>query len=156
MSRLHQKVRAAYIWTFAGNLVRQLLSFSLSLLLARFLHPADYGLVGMVAVFVTFLTALQDLGLGRAVIYFDEAESGWATFCTVSTASGLLLSVAMFLSAPLLARFYASPALVPIVHWLSLTLFFGGLRSASQSRITKQLLFQKITIIEGLCGLGSA
>ena len=87
MSELQRKIQAAYIWTFGGNLVRQLLSFGLSLLLARFLRPADYGLVGMVAVFIAFLTAVQDLGIGRAVIYFNEAESAWPTFCTVSTAS---------------------------------------------------------------------
>src|SRR5579862_7964391 len=123
MSELQRKIQAAYIWTFAGNLVRQLLSFSLSLLLARFLRPADYGLVGMVAVFVAFLTALQDLGIGRAVIYFNEAESAWPTFCTVSTAAGFVLSLLLFAAAPLIAGFYSSPALVPIVHWLSVTLF---------------------------------
>jgi len=156
MLELHQRVRRAYVWTFTGSIIRQLLSFSLSMLLARFLRPSDYGLVGMVGVFIAFLTALQDLGIGQAVIYFPEAESAWATCCTVSTAAGLSLSLVLFAAAPLIAGFYGLPELVPIVHWLSLTLFLGGLKSASQSIITKQLLFQKIVIIEGICGLGSA
>lgn len=156
MVELHAKVRRAYVWTFTGSLIQQALSFSLSMMLARFLRPADYGLVGMVGVFIAFLTAMQDLGIGRAVIYFEEAETAWSTCCTISAASGLLLSLIMFASAPLIASFYAAPDLIPIVHWLSLTLFLGGLRSPSQSLITKQLLFQKITVIEGLCALGSA
>lgn len=156
MKTLQTSVREAYLWTFGGNLARQLLSFGLSMLLARFLSPSDYGTVGMVAIFTTILTALQDLGIGRAVIYFENADSAFSTYCTVSTAAGAVLSLGMFLSAPLIARFYAMPGLIPIVRWLSLTLFFGGLRSASQSMLTKRLLFQRLTFIEAGSGIFAA
>lgn len=156
MTSLQSQVRSAYMWTFGGNAVKQALSFGLSMLLARFLSPGDYGLVGMVAVFVTLLSAVQDLGIGRAVIYFPDAESSFATFCSISTASGLVLAAALFFSAPAIASFYGSAGLVPIVRWLSLTLLFGALRSASQSLIIKKLLFRKLTLIEGTCTLSSA
>jgi PST family polysaccharide transporter len=152
----HHQIRRAYVWTLTGNVIRQALSFALSMLLARFLQPNDYGLVGMVGVFLVFLTAVQDLGMGQAVIYFEEAETAWPTSCTVSAAAGLILAAAMFASAPLIAKFYGLPALAPIVRWLSLILLLGGLKSPSQSLITKRLLFHKITAIETVCGLGSA
>lgn len=69
---------------------------------------------------------------------------------------GMFLAILLFWSAPLLASFYTSPGLVAVIRWLSLPLFLGGLRSASQSLITKKLLFRKLTIIEGACSLGSA
>ncbi len=156
MTHLQAKVRSAYAWTFGGNAIQQLLSFSLSMLLARFLSPADYGLVGMVGVFVTLLSAVQDLGVGRAVIYFPASDSAFSTYCSISTATGFLLAVLLCASAPAIAGFYTSPDLIPIVRWLSLTLFLGGLRSAPQSLITKQLLFRKLTLLEGSCSLGSA
>ncbi|HKR97199.1 MAG TPA: lipopolysaccharide biosynthesis protein, partial [Candidatus Angelobacter sp.] len=78
------------------------------------------------------------------------------TFYTVATAAGALLAGILFLLAPVIAAFYNSPQLVPIVQCLSVTLFLGGVRSVSQSLMTKHLLFQRLTIIEGICGLLSA
>jgi teichuronic acid exporter len=156
MVDLHRKVRSAYAWSLGGNLLRQVFSVGLSMLLARFLTPGDYGLVGIVSVFIIFLSAVQDLGVGQAIIYFPDAEEHLATLFTASTASGLLLSGVIFASSPLVASFYHSPMLVPIMRWLSLTLFLGGLRSVPQALITKRLLFGKITAIEGICSLAAA
>jgi O-antigen/teichoic acid export membrane protein len=153
---LSRKVRSAYVWTFGGNAVRQLLAFTLSMLLARFLSPSDYGLVGMVLVFTTFLAALQDMGFGRAVIFFRDSDASLPTFYTIATAAGAFLAGCLFTAAPFIATFYNSPQLAPIVRCLSITLLFGGMRSVSQSLMTKHLLFRRLTIIEGICGLTSA
>jgi PST family polysaccharide transporter len=74
-SQLGQKVRSAYLWTFAGTFVKQGLTFGLSMLLARLLSPADYGLIGIVLVVISYLSSFQDLGLGDAVIYFNDDDA---------------------------------------------------------------------------------
>lgn len=150
------RVRKAYIWTLVTNLVRQALTFGLSILLARLLGPNDYGLVGIATVYIVFLSALQDLGIGQSVVYFANAEDALATYCTLSTAAGFALSLIVFLSAPLLGRVYNLPELVPVMRWLSITLFLSGARSVPQAIITKRLLFRKIAIIETAGGLCSA
>ena len=55
-------------WSFAGQLTTQVVSFLAAIALARLLSPTDFGLVGMVAVFVGFLGILTDTGVTAALI----------------------------------------------------------------------------------------
>src|SRR3954454_14295140 len=103
---LHHKIRSAYQWTTALQLTKNVLGFGLSLLLARFLGPGDYGLVGMVTVLTGILSVVQDWGLGQAVIYFEEDERQFPTYFTVTTATGLVLTAILFFAAPGVAAFY--------------------------------------------------
>jgi teichuronic acid exporter len=150
-----KKVRSAYAWTFAGNLLKQVLALGLSLLLARFLAPADYGLVGMVLVFTNILTTVQNLGISLAVIYFDDPDS-MPTYYTATVAMGILMTGIMYAAAPWLAQFYNNAEIVPIVRVLSFVLLLGGLRSVSQAQLTKSFAFQKLTLLESLSGISAA
>lgn len=149
-------VRSAYAWTFAGNLVQQSVAFVLSMLLARFLTPADYGIVGMVLVFTNILTTVQNLGVGSAVIYFNDDESKLPTYYTATAATGAAMMLALFASAPGIAYFYSNDQIIPIVRALSFTLLLSGLRSVSQARITRSFRFRRLAVIDGVCGIGSA
>ena len=155
MTDLHSKVRKAYLWTFAGSIVKQTLSFSLSLLLARFLSPQDYGLIGIVGVFVGILCAIQDAGLAQAVIFFDE-DDGLRSMSTFSTLFGFVSCALLCGFAPAIASFYHCAQLVPVIRVMSLSLVLAGLRSVSQALVTKHLLFKKIAVIETLAGLSAA
>jgi teichuronic acid exporter len=153
---LNQKVRSAYIWTVLGNLLKQTLTLALSLLLARFLAPSDYGLVGMVLVFTNLLTTVQNLGISMAVIYFNDLESKLPTYYTATAAMGVLLTAMMYGAAPWIAEFYKNPALIPIVRALSFVLLLGGLRSVSQAQLTKSFAFRKLTLLESFSGIAAA
>jgi O-antigen/teichoic acid export membrane protein len=155
---LHDRLRSAYLWTFAGTVLRQLLSFGLSVLLARFLAPSDYGLAGIVSIFIAILSAMQEAGIGQAVIYFGD-EADLPTLCTVSTGVGLLSCALLNLAAQPIAVLYHSNQLTPVIRWMSLALVLGGLKSVSQAVVTRKLYFRKITAIEsagGLLALGVA
>lgn len=125
-------------------------------MLARLLEPRDYGLLGMVIFFVGILSALQDTGLANAIIYLGHDDSEVPTHYTALLAISLLLTLTLFVSAPLVARFYETPALVPLVRALSLVLLLNGLRGVSQARITKELRLPELAVIETSSGLVSA
>jgi O-antigen/teichoic acid export membrane protein len=153
---LGHKIRGAYLWTSVLQVGKNLLGFAISILLARWLQPSDYGLVGMVTVLISIVSVFQDWGIGQAVIYFrDESEEHLATYFTVTTATGLLLTLITFLSAPVIAGFYHEPRLVAIVQALSLTFLLGGLWAVSQGLLTKHFRFQRLTLTESACTLGS-
>lgn len=148
-------LRSAYLWTLGGNLAKSLIGFGLSVMLARLLQPADYGLVGMVLVVITILTLLMDLGLGKAVVYFREEEVSLPVCNTVTTASGLVLAAITFCAAPLVADFYNNTRLIPILRALSVNLLLGSLRSVPMGSLTKHLRFREITILESVSGLSA-
>src|SRR5215831_3712196 len=108
-SGLGGKIRSAYIWTGALQLLKNSLGFGLSLLLARFLEPRDYGLVGMVTVLTGILTVVQDWGMGQAVIYFEEEQERLPTYFTITSGTGLILTLVLFLAAPAASEFYHEP-----------------------------------------------
>lgn len=144
------------MWTFVGTFVKQALSFGLTMLLARLLNPADYGLIGIVLVVMTYLSTFQDLSLGEAVIYFNDGEEALPTYFTTATLMGALLTVSTFLLAPWIADFYHQPELVPLIRVLSFTMLLNGLRSVSQGLIRKDFRFRQLIVMETVSGLGSA
>ena len=97
-AHLRAKIRAAYVWTTAGNLLRHTIGFGISILLARLLQPSDYGLIGMVLVFSNILVSVQELGLGDAVVHFNEDESSLRTYYSVTLLAGVM-SMSALLSA---------------------------------------------------------
>jgi O-antigen/teichoic acid export membrane protein len=142
-------LRSAYLWTAASNLVKQALLFATSMLLARLLSPADYGLLGMVTAFTAILLPIQDLGVTQAVIYFREREEEILVNSTaVSLAMGLALFMALFASAHAIAGFYSTPALVPIIRVISPTFVLMGIRASSQGLLMKRFQFKNVAIIE--------
>ena len=152
---LGKKIRSAYAWTFVGNLVKQALALALSLLLARFLAPSDYGLVGMVLVLTNVLTTVQNLGISLAVVHFNDPESTFPTYYTATAVMGMLMTVMMYMSAPLIATFYSNTTLIPIIRALSFVLALAGLRSVSQALLAKTFDFQKLTIVESFAGIAA-
>ena len=89
---LKPRIRLAYFWTLVGNTVRYLGGFAISVLLARLLQPSDYGLIGMVLVFLSLLATFQDIGLGQAIVHFDEDEKTLPAYFTATVLIGLLLT----------------------------------------------------------------
>jgi teichuronic acid exporter len=148
---LHRKVRSAYVWTFAVSTFRQVLGFGISMLLARFLQPADYGLIGMVLFLTGFLYVIQDLGFKRAVVSTDEAQRALPTLVTISTAMGAMMALSLFTAAPLIAGFFRTPELTAVIRWMSLGLFFTGIRTVALATLRKQLMFKRVSISAGVC-----
>ncbi len=145
---LRPKIRSAYTWSIAGTVTRHGFQFVVSILLARLLAPSDYGLIGMVTVFVGMLSIVQDLSIGRAVVHFDEPDEALPTYVTTATLFGALLTVLAYLSAPWVAAFYHEPLLVPIVRALSFTIVLSSLQSVGYGLLSKRFHFRALTAID--------
>ena len=145
---LEPKIRSAYAWSTAGTATRHGFQFVVSILLARLLAPSDYGLIGMVTVFVGLLSIVQDLSIGRAVVHFEEPDDALPTYVTTATLFGALLTVLAYLSAPWVAAFYREPLLVPIVRALSFTIVVSSLQSVASGLLSKRFQFRALTAIE--------
>src|SRR6476619_185027 len=108
-SPLAHKIAKAYAWTTAGNVVKNLAGFAISLVMAHILGPKEYGLLGMAMVFTSVLAMLQDFGVGQAVIYYQEERDALPLYFTTAVLIGGGLTAIAFAAAPLLAAFYREP-----------------------------------------------
>ena len=106
---LTQKTITGIIWNFAEQIGRRGISVIITLLLARFLSPEDYGLVAMMAVFLAIASSLMDSGFKQALIRLPKAnQTDFNTAFLANIALGLLAYILLFSAAPFISEFYES------------------------------------------------
>lgn len=121
-----------------------MVTFVVSIVLARILDPAVYGTVSLVTVITTILQVFVDSGLGNALIQKKNADDlDFSTVFYFNIGFCLLLYVILFLCAPLIARFYELPELTAIVRVLGLTVVISGIKNVQQAYVSRHMLFRK-------------
>jgi O-antigen/teichoic acid export membrane protein len=120
-------------------------------ILARLLTPADFGVVALALVFMSFMETLQDLGLTQALIVSSPAEEparAQTTFIWTVTIGGLL-AIAVSALAPLIAEFFGHAELRAIVPVLAVSFFIESLGATHDSLVRKRLDYRIRTFAEG-------
>lgn len=113
------------------------------IIMARILTPEDYGLVGMLAIFIAVSQSLIDSGFSQALIRKqDRSEIDNSTVFYFNVAVGIILYAILFLSAPLIASFYNEPLLTPITRAIGLSLVFNSLTVVQRALLTVKLDFK--------------
>jgi len=125
------------------------LSLTSAVVLARLLTPYDYGILGMVMVFVNFLYLFKDIGLSQATIQQDEITSPQvSTLFWINALISLLLGLIMVATAPLVARFYKTPELTAVMAMLALVFVLEGLTIQHHALLKRHLKFTALAIVE--------
>lgn len=138
------KVVSNLIWRFFERCGAQLVSFAVTVVLARILDPAEYGPITKVAVFTSILLVFVDSGMANALIQKkDPDELDYSSVFWFNLSFGLLLYALLFLFAPLIARMYHDPGLTPILRVLGLTLVVAGVKNVQQAYVSKTLQFKR-------------
>lgn len=130
---------------------------SVTVVLARLLAPADFGLLAILLVFTSVGALLTDAGFGVALIQrrTSTADDETTVFCTTSCTS-LLAAIGMWFAAPHIAVFYQMPTLVPMARAIAWVLPLGALGAVPDALLTRQLLFQSRTRAQVWASLASA
>ena len=139
-----QSVFSNLIWRFAERCGAQLVTFIVSIVLARILTPEDYGQVALITVFTTIMQVFVDSGLGTALIQKKNADDlDFSSVFYFNFVVCLVLYVIMFLAAPFIARFYNDSSLILIVRVISLTIVISGVKGIQQSYVSRNMLFKR-------------
>jgi teichuronic acid exporter len=134
-----QAVKSA-AWYGVTRLWSQLLSWGVSILLARLLMPADYGLFAIALSITMLLELLQDFGLGTALVQRqDLARAQINAVFWVVMASSLTITAWTFLAAGALGAFYTEPQLTWVLRVLCLTFLLNSLGMVPFSLLTRAL-----------------
>ena len=153
-----------FFWRFAERCGAQIVSFIVSIVLARLLAPEDYGVIALVTVFTSILQVFVDSGLGTALIQKKDAEDlDFSSVFYFNLLVCLILYAGMFLAAPLIANFYGSPIYIPLVRVLSLTLVISGVKNIQQSYVSRHMIFKRFffatlggTMVSAVLGIALA
>lgn len=162
---LRSSFQVGVVWAALQRWGQGAISFIVFLVLARLLEPADFGVVALAGVLITFLRVFIDQGFSTAIMqrpgeleprYLDTAF--WFTM-----AIGGLLALALVAASGLVATVFGEPRLAPIAAWMALLFVFIGLSVVQEALLRRQFAFKKLAVRQligvsagGLVGLTMA
>lgn len=152
------------VWNFIEKVLIRGVSFFISIILARLLSPSDYGLIGMLAVFVSISNVFIEGGLAKALIQRQDCQDiDFSTAFVANVGMSLVIYLIMFVSAPWIAAFYNEPILIPLTRILSLNFILGSFNIVQRAKLMAQVDFKSLaqinvisTIVSGLVGIAMA
>lgn len=112
---LKEETKRGMAWGFVERFSLQIIQFIIGIILARLLSPSDYGLIGMLSVFIAISQTLIDSGFSNALIQKkDRTEIDYSTVFYFNTVLGIIFYIISFISAPYIATFFNEPLLNPL------------------------------------------
>lgn len=156
-------------WSAADAFLAQGVSFIIGLVLARLLSPEEYGLIGIVMIFVTVLNNVVDCGFSTAIIRKQDAnDDDYNTMFYTNMLFSIILYVSLSLSSPMIASFFNQEELIQLVPVMGLILIINALSLTQQTILSKRIDFKTKTkaslfssvasgivgVICAYCGLG--
>ena len=149
-SLAHRASRGAVV-TVGGQWSRTALQLVSTVVLARLLVPADFGLVAMVTAIVGVAELVREFGLSGAIVRLREIDPGmWAALYRFSFLLGLVTMALTAAVAPLIAALYGEPRLVPLTFALAPIVLLNSIAMPLQARLQRELRFGLIALSDAL------
>jgi lipopolysaccharide exporter len=145
----------ASVWLVGGFMYRRVAQLAITVILARLLVPADFGLVALSSTLLLSLMSITELSLFSALIHDREpGPDDFNTAFTFSAIRGVVLALAMVGGGVAMAALYHDERLFLLTAALGIKPLLGGLTSPRYVMLAKTLNFHTVTIMEALAATG--
>lgn len=152
------------IWSAVDKFAVQLGQFVVSILLARILLPEDFGLIGMLAIFITLSQIFIESGLGVGLIQRQDCtDIDFSTVFVFNLGVSSFFYLLLFFSAPFISTFFNQPQLTDLIRVLGLNLFIIAIAIVQRTKLTIAIDFKSIAksnvigmVIGGIFGVIAA
>ena len=135
------------MWTSFAKYIGLAISFAITMILARILTPNEFGVVAVATVIITFLTLFCQMGIGPAVIQFDDLNSkDLDDIFTLTIYLGIFLSLLLFVGAWPISSFYNEDQLKGVCQILSINVFFCAINMVPNALMLKNKRFKENAI----------
>ena len=144
---LKEKTAKGLFWGGLSNGVQQLLNLIFGIFLARLLTPADYGMVGMLAIFSLIAATLQESGFTAALANKKEvSHRDYNAVFWFSVLTGCTLYLLLFFASPLIAAFYEIPELTALARYSFLGFLISSFGVAQNAYLFRNLMVKQKSI----------
>jgi O-antigen/teichoic acid export membrane protein len=134
---LRQKALGGIAWSAVEKLSNQIITFGLGIILARLLTPEEFGLIGMITIFIGISQVLINSGISDALIRKKNPDEDYYNTAFLFNAGvSVTLYAILYFTAPWIAEFYDKPILTDIVRLLSFTLIINALTLVQRAQVT--------------------
>ena len=158
------KIVSGMIWRFGEKITAQLVSFAVSIVLARLLMPDDYGIVAIVNVFIAIAEIFVTSGFGTSLIQKKDADDiDFSSVFWCNLIFSIMLYMALFFFASIIANFYNMPLIAPVLRVFGLRLPIAAINSIQNAYVSRNMDFKKFfwatligTIVSAALGITMA
>ena len=127
-------------WSAADAILGQGVTFLVGIVLARLLSPTEYGLIGIISIFIVVLNGVVDSGFSNAIIRKqDTTNDDYNTMFFTNLGFSLLLYVGLYFSAPAIATFFGREELVALTRAMGIILIINALSIIQVTILTKSV-----------------
>jgi O-antigen/teichoic acid export membrane protein len=166
---LKQQTLKGIIWSFTEKFGSLFLQFISNVVLARLLMPSDFGIIGLLMIFIAICNTIVEGGFGSALIQKQTStESDFSTIFILNIVFSITLFILLFFTAPLISIYFREGILKIVLRVLGLVLVFNALSIVQNSQVIRNLNFKliarinllssaiasTISILSALLGLG--
>ena len=153
---LKEQTIAGIVWSFIDNSFTQLVTFIVGIILARLLTPAEFGLIGMIAIFIAVAQSLVDSGFSQALIRKKEcSDNDYNTVFYFNIGVSAVFYLILFSSAGLISDFFNEVQLIKILRVISLGVIINALGLVQLTQLTKNIEIKKQTKISIIANTAS-
>lgn len=158
---LKKKTISGLFWRFGERITAQIISFVVSIVLARILLPEQYGIVAIVTIFINLANVFVTSGLGTSLVQKKDAdELDFSTMFWASIALSLVLYAIIFIISPMVAKVYNNELLTIVLRVMGLKIPIAAINSIQQAYVQRKMIFKKFffstiigTIISAFVGI---
>ena len=161
---LKERAIEGTVWKFAEKIGMQLMSIVIQIVLARLLLPEDYGIVGLLSIFINISDVFILQGFTTALIQKSEAdELDYSSVFFANLAMSIIIYAVFYMIAPSVAKFYKTPQLTEVMRVMSINIVVGAFSAVHNAIVSKNLEFRisfmrniANIISQGIVGIGMA
>lgn len=147
--KVQQEIKRGAIIVFITKYSGILLGLVVNSILARLLSPAEFGIVGVVTVFIAFFNILSDIGLGSAIVQKqDFTNRDFSDIFKVSVILSVVLAISFALLSYAIASFYGDAVYIRISQLLAIQVFFSALSIVPKNMLIRVQAFKTIGFID--------
>lgn len=153
---IKQDTKTGMMWGLIERFSLQIIQFVIGVILARLLSPSDYGLIGMLSIFLAISQTLIDSGFTNALIQKkDRTDTDYSTVFYFNIILGIVFYILAFFTAPYIALFFNEPLLSPLFKLIAVTLFLNSLIVVQKAILTIKIDFRTQAVISSVSALVS-
>lgn len=161
---LKSKTLKGVSWSFIDNIAGSGITFLVGLVLARLLTPAEFGIIGMITIFIAISNSIVDSGFSNALIRKQDASNkDYNTVFIFNLVVSVLLYLLLYAGAPAISAFFKEPQLISVTRAVGLVLLLNAFGIIQRTLLVKSVDFKtqaKVSIIaslgSGIIGIGMA
>ena len=158
------KITEGFAWSFAERILAQLVSFVVSLVLARLVAPEEFGLVSLVMIIINLCNIFVTNGLGTGLIQKKNVDDeDFSTIFWVSLIFGSLIYIMLFLFFSFIQNYFGYETFSPVMRVLGIRLVLASINTIQHAYVSRKMIFKKFffatligTIISAFVGIGLA